>query len=113
MNLSEFFNGAVASLPRGGFEAANCTFDVFLRGLFRAYLDEVKKIGDADHSPLVAALLRVTGSKFRHAVAALSASPAVQAGIKTVAKPLAMPASPSQKLRTKASTLGARAKPAA
>jgi CHAD domain-containing protein len=72
-----------------------------------------KKIGDADHSPLVAALLRVTGSKFRHAVAALSASPAVQAGTKTVAKPLAMPASPSQKLRTKASTLGARAKPAA
>ena len=72
-----------------------------------------KKIGDADHSPLVAALLRVTGSKFRHAVTALSASPAVQAGTKTVAKPLAMPASPSQKLRTKTSTLEPRAKPAA
>jgi len=36
-----------------------------------------KKIGDVDQSSLVAALDRVTGSKFRHAVAAVSASPAI------------------------------------
>jgi len=72
-----------------------------------------KKIGDADHSPLVAALLRVTGGKFRHAVAALSASPAVQAGTKAALKPVAISTTPSRKPRSKSATLVASAQPAA
>src|ERR1700689_168720 len=38
-----------------------------------------KRIGEVNQSSLVAALYHVTGGKFRHAVAALSASPTIQA----------------------------------
>jgi CHAD domain-containing protein len=43
-----------------------------------------KRIGDVNQSSLVAALHHVTGAKFRHAVAALSASPTIQTGLKPV-----------------------------
>jgi hypothetical protein len=34
------------SLPRGGFEGAGCTFDVFLGDIFSDYIAEVKRISD-------------------------------------------------------------------
>jgi hypothetical protein len=49
MNLNDFFSSSAVSLPRGGFETANCTFDVFLERLFSAYIGEVKKISDPEH----------------------------------------------------------------
>lgn len=49
MNLNDFFSSPAVSLPRCGFEAANCTFDVFLRKLFDNYIAEVKKISDPEH----------------------------------------------------------------
>jgi CHAD domain-containing protein len=42
------------------------------------------RIGDVNQSSLVAALYHVTGGKFRHAVAALSASPTIQTALKPV-----------------------------
>jgi CHAD domain-containing protein len=42
------------------------------------------RLGDINQSSLVAAIHNVTGAKFRHAVAALSASPTTQAGLKPV-----------------------------
>ena len=52
-----------------------------------------KRLGDVHESSLVAALHNVTGTKFRRAVAALSASPSVQTGVKAQAapKPTALP----------------------
>jgi CHAD domain-containing protein len=56
-----------------------------------------KRIGDENQSSLVAALQHVTGAKFRHAVAALSASPTIQ----TVPKPVALSAkSPAKAKQT-------------
>lgn len=49
MNLSDFFSGPAALLPRGGFEAADCTFDVFLQRLYRDYVAAVKEISDPEH----------------------------------------------------------------
>ena len=45
----------------------------------------VHRLGDINASPLVAVLHNVTGGKFRHAVAAIAASPILQAGPKPVA----------------------------
>ncbi len=50
-----------------------------------------ERLGDINQSALVAAIDNVTGAKFRHAVAALSASPTTQAGLKpgpSAAEPL-------------------------
>lgn len=49
MNLNDFFGSPAVSLPRGGFETANCTFDEFLKKLFSDYIAETKKIGDPEH----------------------------------------------------------------
>ncbi len=43
-----------------------------------------KRIGEVNQSSLVAALYHVTGGKFRHAVAALSASPTIQALVRPI-----------------------------
>ena len=42
-----------------------------------------KRLGDVNQSSLVAALHNVTAGKFRHAVAALSASPTIQDAART------------------------------
>jgi len=46
MTLTEFFNSILVSLPRGGFETADCTFDEFLERLYRDYTAEARKISD-------------------------------------------------------------------
>src|SRR5579864_9376112 len=59
-----------------------------------------KRLGDVNRSSLVAVLHNVTGSKFRQAVAALSASPTIQHQVKPVA-----PADSSRKMSIKSPTL--------
>jgi CHAD domain-containing protein len=61
----------------------------------------VKRIGDVNQSSLVAALHHVTGGKFRHAVAALSASPTIQ----RVPKPVSVPSAHRRKPGTKTAVL--------
>jgi CHAD domain-containing protein len=56
------------------------------------------RLGDVSQSPLVAALHNVTGGKFRRAVAALSASPSAQSGLKSLPGPSLQP---SRKLGAK------------
>jgi CHAD domain-containing protein len=60
-----------------------------------------KRLGDVDQSSLVAALHNVTGSKFRQAVAALSASSTIQ----TVVKPVSPSSEQTRKVNTKGPTL--------
>jgi CHAD domain-containing protein len=60
-----------------------------------------KRLGDVNQSSLVAALQNVTGSKFRHAVAALSASLTLQAP----AKPVAVSSEQTRRVSTKSPTL--------
>src|ERR1700724_927600 len=59
-----------------------------------------KRLGDVSQSSLVAALHNVTGSKFRHAVAALSASLT-----QTAEKSVSVPSAPLRKASTKGPTL--------
>lgn len=59
-----------------------------------------KQLGDVNQSSLVAVLHNVTGSKFRHAVAALSAST-----IQPVVKPVSISSEQSRKVSTKSPTL--------
>ncbi|MGD1077375.1 MAG: CHAD domain-containing protein [Candidatus Sulfotelmatobacter sp.] len=59
-----------------------------------------KQLGDVNQSSLVAVLHNVTGSKFRHAVAALSAS-TIQPGV----KPVSISSEQSRKVSTKSPTL--------
>lgn len=68
-----------------------------------------KRLGDVNQSSLVAALHTVTGGKFRHAVAALSASPTIQSAL----KPVPVSSEHSRKLGTKSPTLVARTETAA
>jgi CHAD domain-containing protein len=68
-----------------------------------------KRLGDVNQSSLVAALHNVTGGKFRHAVAALSASPTVH----PAAKPVSINAEQSRKITTKSPTLVERIESAA
>jgi CHAD domain-containing protein len=56
----------------------------------------VKRIGDVNQSSLVAALHHVTAGKFRHAVAALSASPTIHAP-NLLSVPLEQPRKPGTK----------------
>ncbi len=67
-----------------------------------------KRLGDVNRSSLVAVLHNVTGSKFRQAVAALSASPTIQHQVKPVA-----PADSSRKMSIKSPTLLERIESAA
>lgn len=67
------------------------------------------RLGEVNQSSLVAALHNVTGGKFRHAVAALSASPAVQ----TTPKAVSVSSERSRKLRTKDAMLAERTDSAA
>ena len=60
-----------------------------------------KRLGDVNQSSLVAALHNVTGGKFRHAVAALAASPTIQ----NPTKPVPISPQPSRKVGTKSPTL--------
>jgi CHAD domain-containing protein len=60
-----------------------------------------KRLGDGNQSSLVAALQNVTGGKFRHAVAALSASPIIQNSPKPV--PISPP--PSRQVASQSPTL--------
>jgi CHAD domain-containing protein len=60
-----------------------------------------KRLGDLNQSSLVAALQNVTGSKFRQAVAALSASLTLQ----TPAKPVAASSEQPRRMSTKSPTL--------
>ena len=57
----------------------------------------VKRIGDVNQSSLVAALHHVTAGKFRHAVAALSASATIQHAPKLLSVPLDQPRKPGTK----------------
>ncbi len=59
-----------------------------------------KRLGDVNQSSLVAALHNITGSKFRHAVAALSASLA-----QTAEKPVSVSSAQLRKVSTKGPTL--------
>jgi CHAD domain-containing protein len=69
----------------------------------------VKRIGDVNQSSLVAALNHVTGGKFRHAVAALSASPTIQ----RAPKPVSVSSEQPRKLVTTTPMLMARVESAA
>jgi CHAD domain-containing protein len=68
-----------------------------------------KRLGGVNQSSLVAVLHNVTGSKFRHAVAALSASPTIQ----PVVKPVPISSEQSRKVSTKSPTLVERIESAA
>jgi CHAD domain-containing protein len=68
-----------------------------------------KRLGDVNQSSLVAALHNVTGSKFRHAVAALAATPTSQ----PAARPIPVSSEPLRKMSTKSPTLVERAGSAA
>jgi CHAD domain-containing protein len=68
-----------------------------------------KRLGDVSQSSLVAVLHNVTGSKFRHAVAALAATPTSQ----PVVKPLPVTSEPLRKMSTKSPTLVERTESAA
>jgi len=70
-----------------------------------------KRLGDVNQSPLVAALHNVTGGKFRHAVAALSASPTIQSALPQVPGP--DPSEHSRKIRAKTPRLAERTESAA
>jgi CHAD domain-containing protein len=59
-----------------------------------------KRLGDVNQSSLVAALHNITGSKFRHAVAALSASLT-----QTAEKSVSVPSAPMRKASTRGPTL--------
>jgi CHAD domain-containing protein len=59
-----------------------------------------KRLGDVNQSSLVAALHNITGSKFRHAVAALSASLT-----QTAEKSVSVPSAPLRKASTRGPTL--------
>ena len=67
------------------------------------------RLGDVNRSPLVAALHNVTGGKFRHAVAALSASPT----IRHTPKPVPSVSEHSHKPNPKGLTFAARSGSAA
>src|ERR1700687_5320098 len=67
-----------------------------------------KRLGDVNQSSLVAVLHNLTGSKFRYAVAAISASPTIQ----PVVKPVPISAE-SRKVSTKSPTLVERIETAA
>ncbi len=60
-----------------------------------------ERLGDVNRSSLVAALHNVTGGKFRHAVAALSASPTLHTEVKSVA----VASQPTRRMSTKGATL--------
>jgi CHAD domain-containing protein len=66
-----------------------------------------KRLGDLNQSSLVAALHNVTGTKFRHAVAALAATPTDQA------KPVPVSSDQLRKMSTKSPTLVERTESAA
>lgn len=66
-----------------------------------------ERLGDINHSSLVAVLHNVTGGKFRQALAAIAASPALQAGPKPV------PALAGRKPGAKKATRAARTESAA
>jgi CHAD domain-containing protein len=68
-----------------------------------------KRLGDVNQSSLVAVLHNLTGSKFRYAVAAISASPTTQ----PVVKPVPLSAEQSRKVSTKSPTLVERIESAA
>jgi CHAD domain-containing protein len=68
-----------------------------------------KRLGDVNQSSLVAVLHNVTGSKFRHAVAAISASPTIQ----PVVKPVPISSEQSRKVSTNSPTLVERIESAA
>lgn len=68
-----------------------------------------QRLGDISQSSLVAALHNVTGGKFRHAVAALAASPT----LKTAAKPVSLSSGEIRKVSTKSPTLVEQAESAA
>jgi CHAD domain-containing protein len=68
------------------------------------------RLGDVNQSSLVAALHNVTGGKFRHAVAALSASPTLHAAAKSVA---AASSEQTRRMSTKGPTLVEQAESAA
>lgn len=67
-----------------------------------------KRLGDVNQSSLVALLHNVTGSKFRHAAATLSASPIIHR-----VNPISIPADHSRKVSTKTPTLVERIETAA
>lgn len=62
----------------------------------------VERLGGVNESPLVAALHNVTGGKFRHAVAAMSASPMTKAPAKPVSLPAAAYRKPGAMMPTQA-----------
>ncbi len=68
-----------------------------------------KRLGDVNQSSLVAVLHNITGGKFRHAVAALSASPIIQA----VAKPVPVSSEQLRKVSAKSPALVERTESAA
>ena len=68
-----------------------------------------QRLGDVHRSSLVAVLHNLTGSKFRQAVAALSASPTIQ----PQAKPISKSHEPSRQMSIKSSTLVERIESAA
>jgi CHAD domain-containing protein len=68
-----------------------------------------KRLGDVNQSSLVAVLNNVTGSKFRHAVAALAGSPTIQ----PVVKPVPISSEQSRRASTESPTLVERTESAA
>jgi hypothetical protein len=50
MNLTEFFQSPIASLPGAGFEASDKTFDRFLTERFTSYVSQIRELDDAENS---------------------------------------------------------------
>jgi len=56
MKLKEFFNSALVSLPKGGFDDQKETFDQFLETRFGNYLRQLQSIHDPEFPEFNAAL---------------------------------------------------------
>jgi hypothetical protein len=48
MKLKDFFNSELVSLPKGGFDESQETFDHFLKTLLRHYVEQLQKVDDPE-----------------------------------------------------------------
>lgn len=62
MRLREFFNSELVSLPRGGFNEAEETFDEFLEKLLDRYLQHLQSIDDPEFPEVRSALSNLTAT---------------------------------------------------
>ena len=56
MKLKEFFNSELVSLPRGGFDDGNESFDQFLGTLFDRYYQQLQSVDDLEFPEIKSAI---------------------------------------------------------